>query len=59
MGGGLWFSALLSAGLPALIVLGLLVLWSDRLNLSRAAQETAYHDQMQAAMRLGDMDLVS
>jgi hypothetical protein len=50
---------LLSAVLPASVVLALLWYFSDRLNLSRAAQETAYLDKMQAAMFLGDVDTVN
>ncbi len=54
MGIQYFYIAVLAAGLPALGVLGLLWLTSDRLNLSRAAQETAYVQQLQAARWLGD-----
>ena len=50
---------MLTAVLPAFVVMVLIWYFSDRLNLSRAAQETAYHDKMQAAMFLGDTDTVN
>ncbi len=59
MGAGSYFNALLLTILSSIVVLGLLWFFAERLNLSRAAQETAYVQQMQAAVWLGDADAMA
>ncbi len=59
MGAGSYVNAMLLTTLLSMVVLGLLWFYAEKLNLSRAAQETAYVQQMQAAVWLGDADALA
>lgn len=58
MGARAYFGGIQLVGVFTFILLGLLWFFAEKLNLSRAAQETAYSQKMQAALWLGDTDTV-